>query len=61
MLFRDGLKLVLAGLVALAGLFFARSNAPLITTQHIGLGLFLLAVAYGLLTVKRHFDRTSRP
>ncbi|MDJ0389661.1 hypothetical protein QMO56_16220 [Roseomonas sp. E05] len=61
MVFRDGLKLVLAGLVAVLGLFIARSNAPLITTQHIGLGVFLLAVGYGLLMVKRHFDRTLSP
>jgi len=58
---KEILRLILAAVVALAGLFIARSNAPLITTQDIGLGIFLLAVGYGLLTVKRHFDRTSRP
>lgn len=58
---RDALRLIAAGFAAIAGLFIARSNAPLITTQHIGLGVFLLAVGYALLVVKRHFDRSLEP
>lgn len=54
----DGFRLVLLGILALMGLLIARSNTPVITTEHIGLAIFLFAVGYGLLLVKRHFDRT---
>ncbi|PHK96938.1 hypothetical protein CR162_00765 [Pseudoroseomonas rhizosphaerae] len=58
MAFSDVMRLVGLGILALMGLLIARSNMPLITTQHIGLALFLGAIGYGLLLVKRHFDRT---
>jgi dipeptide/tripeptide permease len=54
----DVLRLVSAGILAAMGLLLARDNVSLITTQDAGLGLFLLGVGYGLLLVKRHFDRT---
>lgn len=50
--------MVLGGVAALLGLFIARSNAPLISTQDVGLGIFALSVGYVLWLVKRHFDRT---
>jgi len=54
----ESVKMVLGGVVALLGLFIARSNAPLISTQDIGLGIFAISVGYVLWLVKRHFDRT---
>ncbi|MFC4165861.1 hypothetical protein [Teichococcus aestuarii] len=60
MIFSDVMRLVGVAILALMGLLIARSNTPLITTQHIGIALFIGAIAYGLLLVKRHFDRTLR-
>ncbi|WP_159997928.1 hypothetical protein [Roseomonas sp. 18066] len=54
----DVLRLVGAGILAWMGLLLARDDLTLVTTQDLGFGLFLVAVAYGLLLVKRHFDRT---
>lgn len=50
-------RIALAALVGVAGLFVARERATVITTEHLGVGLFILAVAYSLLLVHRHFDR----
>lgn len=52
------LRMIGAAILALMGLLIARDDLPVISTQHIGLGLFLFGVGYGLLLVKRHYDRT---
>lgn len=49
-------KIVLCGILALAGLFIARSRATVLTAEDLGLGIFLLSVGYGLFLVKRYFD-----
>ncbi|ONG58746.1 hypothetical protein BKE38_02095 [Pseudoroseomonas deserti] len=54
----DVLRLVGAGILAVMGLLLARDDITLVTTQDLGFGLFVVAVGYGLLLVKRHFDRT---
>ena len=53
----DVLRLVGAGILAVMGLLLARDDITLVTTQELGFGLFLVGVGYGLLLVKRYFDR----
>ena len=59
MLIGEWVRVAMAALVALGGLVMARERAELLTTEHVGIALFLGAVAYAMLRVSRHFDRRS--
>ncbi len=55
----EWLVLVLACAVAIVGLFLAASDNEG-TIYKIGLALFVAAVGYALLFIKRHFDRIDQ-
>lgn len=55
----EWLMLVLACGVAIAGLLLAASN-PQGTSYWFGLALFVIAVIYSGLVIKRYFDRIER-
>jgi hypothetical protein len=49
--------MVVAALVGLGGLLLAREREVALTTEQLGLLIFIAAVAYAFLLIGRHFDR----
>lgn len=56
----EWVRMVVAALVALGGLLLAREQAVALTTEQLGLLIFVLAVVYAFLLIGRHFDRQER-
>jgi len=56
----EWVRMVAAALVGLGGLLLARERKVALTTEQLGLLIFVLAVVYAFLLISRHFDRQER-